>query len=155
LDCSQKRKRSSWRKRRRLGGEADNRGVRAGRKIQGRGRKRVVWSFLVRIQADVKLCPEGRHGLELRRLRKVLAGRAVGVDDAFRQQIFHRVPALWNIGRKEVVKSPILANQYDDVLDGSASSSLLLRLNRASKRAAQSKLEYGHGHETDAQTVHG
>ena len=83
------------------------------------------------------------------------AGRAVGVDHTFRQQVRNVIATWRDVSREKVIEAAVLTNENDDVLDGSASSTLLLRLNRAGKRATQSKLEDGHGHETDAQTVHG
>src|SRR5262249_19225496 len=54
---------------------------------------------------------------ELPRLGEIRPGSAVRQDDALRQQVGDRLVVLWPIGSKDMVESPVLADQDDQVLD--------------------------------------
>ena len=79
------------------------------------------------------------------------AGSAVGVDDALGEQVADGVSGLGDVGREEVVKGAIFADQHDDVFDGSFRGGVLLpilSLQWHGNRAAEADL--GNGEQSQA-----
>src|SRR5262249_48299093 len=84
----------------------------------GRWRGRIE-RLVGRLGADEELAEvRRRHQLELVALGEVRARRAVGLDDALRQQVQRLlVPAGRHVGGEDMIEAAVLADDDDDVLD--------------------------------------
>ena len=85
-----------------------------------RRRQGLVEEFTRRAGADEEVAGAVRRrgDLELMALGEIRPGRAVGLDDALRQQVEHAlVPVLRHIGREQMIEAAVLADDDDNVLD--------------------------------------
>ena len=97
--------------------EGDRRILHAG---EIRRRQGLVEHLARRAGADEEVAGavRWRDDLELMPLGEIRPGRAVGLDDALRQQVEHAlVLALRHIGREQMVEAAVLADDDDHVLD--------------------------------------
>ena len=107
-------------------------------------------------QADEEFGLERRNGLELLREFEIGAGSAVGLDDALGEQVADGISGLGDVGREEMVKGAIFADQYDDVFDGSFRGGVLLpilSLQWHGNRAAKADLDNGEQSQAGAQMM--
>ena len=70
------------------------------------------------MKANVIVRAEGRDSLELLRLFEIGIWRTIRLDDAFRQEIGDSGVLLRDVGGEDVIKSTILTDDDDDMLDG-------------------------------------
>src|SRR5262249_31348553 len=94
-------------------------------------------------------------GSELLGFIEVRAGRAVRVDDSFREKIPDGLAVLGLVGSKDVIERAVFTDDHDDMLDGRACAVpivlVIVVIIGHNDRRTDRKLEQSNGHHTGAQ----
>jgi hypothetical protein len=88
---------------------------------------------------------------------EVWAGSAVRLDDSLREQVADGLAVLGHVGREQVIKRAVFADEDDNVFDGAVGTRfimiVLLRLERDDERCSQAELEYGYADKSYAKSL--